>query len=217
MKSTLPLIREKIADGIYIPTALDAAATWCRWFILAEIEREFEFISQSVAESTSIAERGTEQGKWLRETVFPQKMRYSQLVMLYSKLEGGMKTIAEIYAPVVGTLPKPTYIRNLQKFFEGIPGFSFPADHTWEEILNLGGLRNAIIHDEGFVQGARTPAAVRAYISSRLPDLQINEIGQVEISDSYVRDSAEAIKRFFLNLADSCLVFAEQSVVNAGD
>ena len=134
---------------------------------------------------------------WQVTTVFPEVLRNSLFVSLYSLLENYLNTLCGMFfrendvavelADLTGT-----GIFRAEAYLSKVVGMPFPTGPTWDKVLNFNRLRNTIVHAEGRV-GPNSPKKLVNYVKHH-PSLSVDSGHRLALGDEFVDDAISVIE-----------------------
>lgn len=138
----------------------------------------------------------------------PTLIRYSVLTGADSALEVYLNNTCEAYAEVNGatvTLKdlRGTGIARAREYLRKVARMPFPdLGSQWILVERLHKLRNAIVHEDGYVPPSRTD--VRQWCKS-IPGLRITGSGVISFSRDFVPSAVAAYQEFATQVDDACV------------
>jgi hypothetical protein len=139
---------------------------------------------------------------------YPVFLRYSIFSTIYSYFEHSLSKIcSQMQFNLQISLKKEDLrgngINQSRDYLKKVIEIEFPDDSPlWQEIQNYRNLRNNIIHNKGLVSGDvsnKTQNNLNKYIESN-KYLDINYLGQVELSKDFILEAFNNISLFWDNL-----------------
>ncbi|MFT5812825.1 MAG: hypothetical protein ACI9VT_000562 [Psychroserpens sp.] len=142
---------------------------------------------------------------WELSETLPSIQRKSELISVYTILENGLNKICKIFQdqlqnPVkISDLSAYGIIDKSKKYLEKVALLEFPAGKgsCWEEITLIQQIRNALVHNEGFVKPRNESLA--EYIKSS-KYLELNSDSKVLIKKGFSWYCLQLFQDFFTSL-----------------
>lgn len=139
------------------------------------------------------------------QNVFPQFMRSSFFLNLWSFFEMQMKSLAESFMiekniPIKFNELNGDILTKMINYFEKLGGLNLKTLPEWEIIKNLQTLRNFLVHRTEFIYDYQNWGKVNSFILRNPNLLSSKYVNKIEIKEPFCEYSVEVIKRFVLAL-----------------
>ena len=141
---------------------------------------------------------------------FPQLLRSTTLIALYSLLEHRLFEICEILRKEDKLSLGPNDLKGAgveqaRAFIQRACGRSFPDQSAeWQTIQNVRKVRNCLVHNGGVVENGEKGDHTRKAIEA-LGGATLNEKGEIFIDEKLLNDFTECVLDFFRKLAPTTI------------
>ncbi len=109
---------------------------------------------------------------------FPEKLRYSIFVYLWSLFENWLYNICDYLQKMYSKKTifdemKGSKIENAKKYFKDVIGLRISLDGNWNFLLSCNKIRHVLVHNNGIISGTKYEKEIRRFVAANKKNVRI--------------------------------------------